>query len=93
MLRTWGEYCDAGRSPPFPWLTPSSMSLMATATSLEQQTTGQLTIFATSAFSAHALVSTVLVIQAVVLSVAKPPMSKFADVFGRFEAFTAAVFI
>ena len=70
-----------------------SMSLMATATSLEQQTTGQLTIFATSAFSAHALVSTVLVIQAVVLSVAKPPMSKFADVFGRFEAFTAAVLI
>lgn len=66
---------------------------MATATSLEQQTTGQLTIFATSAFSAHALVSTVLVIQAVVLSVAKPPMSKFADVFGRFEAFTAAVLI
>lgn len=66
---------------------------MATATSLEQQTTGQLTIFATSAFSAHALVSTVLVIQAVVLSVAKPPMSKFADVFGRFEAFTTAVLI
>lgn len=67
--------------------------MIATATSLEQQTTGQLTIFATSAFSAHALVSTVLLVQSVVLSVAKPPMSKIADVFGRFEAFTFAVLI
>lgn len=33
------------------------------------------------------------VVQAVVLSVAKPPMSKIADVLGRFEAFTISVVI
>jgi len=38
-------------------------------------------------------VSTVLVVQGVVLSVVKPPMSKIADVFGRFEAFSLSVFI
>ena len=60
---------------------------------MEVQATTQLTIFATSSFSAHTLVSTVGVVSGVVLSVAKPPMSKFADVFGRFEAFTLAVVI
>lgn len=74
-------------------LTGSSIALLAFATSLEAQTTGNLTIFATSAFSSHSLVATVGVIQAVVLSVAKPPMSKIADVLGRFEAFTLSVII
>ncbi|KAF2719548.1 putative siderophore-dependent iron transporter [Polychaeton citri CBS 116435] len=69
------------------------LGLVTYATSLEQQTTVQLTIFATSAFDAHSLVSTVLVVQGVVLSVVKPPMSKIADVFGRFEAFALSVFI
>ena len=67
--------------------------LLAYATSLEGQTTANLTIYATSAFSAHSLVSTVLVIQGVVLSTIKPPISKIADVFGRFEAFTLSVLI
>lgn len=67
--------------------------LLAYATSLENQTTVNLTIYATSAFKAHSLVATVLVIQNIVLSVVKPPMSKIADVFGRFEAFTLSVFI
>lgn len=67
------------------------IALLAYATSLEGQTTTNLTIFATSAFKAHSLVSTVLVVQGVVLSVAKPPMSKIADVFGRFEAFGLSV--
>lgn len=39
---------------------------MAYSTSQEQQTTVNLTPYATSAFSAHSLVSTVLVIQGVV---------------------------
>lgn len=67
--------------------------LLAYATSLEGLTTGNLTIYATSAFKAHSLVATVLVVQGVVLSVVKPPMSKIADVFGRFEAFTLSVLI
>jgi MFS family permease len=67
------------------------VAMLAYATSLEGQTTTNLTIFATSAFNAHSLVSTVLVIQGVTLSIAKPPMSKIADVFGRFEAFGLSV--
>lgn len=69
------------------------IALTAWATSLESQTTTNLTVYATSSFSAHSLVSTVLVVQGVVLSVVKPPMSKIADVFGRFEAFTLSVLI
>lgn len=69
------------------------LSLVAYATSLEGQTTTNLTVYATSAYRAHSLVSTVLVVQGVVLSVVKPPMSKIADVFGRFEAFTLSVLI
>ncbi|KXL49054.1 MAG: hypothetical protein FE78DRAFT_140766 [Acidomyces sp. 'richmondensis'] len=65
--------------------------LTAWATSLESQTTTNLTVYATSAFESHSLVSTVLVVQGVVLSVVKPPMSKVADVFGRFEAFTMSI--
>ncbi|KAL9614614.1 MAG: hypothetical protein Q9167_000902 [Letrouitia subvulpina] len=40
--------------------------LLAFFTSLEQQTTTNLTIYATSAFSLHSLVATVLVVQLVV---------------------------
>ena len=69
------------------------IGLLSYATSLEGQTTNNLTIYATSAFKAHSLVSTVLVVQGVVLSVVKPPMSKIADVFGRFEAFTLSVMV
>lgn len=67
------------------------IALLAYATSLEGQTTTNLTIYATSAFKAHSLVSTVLVVQGVVMSVVKPPMAKVADVFGRFEAFGLSV--
>lgn len=41
--------------------------LMAFATSLEGQVTTNLTVYATSAFSAHSLVSTVTVVQSIVL--------------------------
>ncbi|THW69936.1 MFS general substrate transporter [Aureobasidium pullulans] len=67
--------------------------MMAYATSLEGQVTTNLTVFATSSFKAHALISTVSVIQGVVLSIVKPPMAKVADVWGRFEAFTFSVFL
>jgi len=40
---------------------------MAYATSLEGQVTTNMTVFATSSFKAHALISTVSVIQGVVL--------------------------
>ncbi|KAK2746075.1 hypothetical protein FQN57_003415 [Myotisia sp. PD_48] len=66
---------------------------MAFCTSLEGQTVLSLSAYATSSFSKHSLISTVLVVQGVVNAVIKPPMAKFADVFGRFEAFCVAVFV
>lgn len=51
-----------------PWLIngPFSIFLLAFFTSLESQTTINLTVYATSAFSTHSLVATVLVVQSVV---------------------------
>ncbi|QSS51853.1 siderophore iron transporter mirC [Histoplasma capsulatum var. duboisii H88] len=69
------------------------MFLMAFSTSLEGQTVLSLSAYATSSFSKHSLISTVLVVQNVVNAVVKPPMAKVADVFGRFEAFCIAVSI
>ncbi|CRG90574.1 Siderophore iron transporter mirC [Talaromyces islandicus] len=67
--------------------------LMAFCTSLEGQTVSSLAVYATSAFSKHSLISTVLVVQNVVNAVIKPPMAKVADVFGRFEAFCISIMI
>ncbi|KAL4806433.1 siderophore iron transporter mirC [Aspergillus unguis] len=70
-----------------------SIFLMAFCTSLEGQTLMSLSAYATSAFSKHSLISTVLVVQNVVNAVVKPPMAKVADVFGRFEAFCVSILI
>ncbi|KAJ6008025.1 hypothetical protein N7540_012001 [Penicillium herquei] len=70
-----------------------SIFLMAFCTSLEGQTVMSLSAYATSAFSKHSLISTVLVVQNVVNAVIKPPMAKVADVFGRFEAFCLSILI
>ncbi|KKA25263.1 Siderochrome-iron transporter MirC [Rasamsonia emersonii CBS 393.64] len=67
--------------------------LMAFCTSLEGQTVASLAVYATSSFSKHSLISTVLVVQNVVNAVIKPPMAKVADVFGRFEAFCVSILI
>ncbi|KAI4182065.1 MAG: hypothetical protein L6R41_006231 [Letrouitia leprolyta] len=67
--------------------------LLAFFTSLEGQTTANLTVYATSAFSTHSLVATVLVVQGVVNAVIKPPMAKIANAFGRLEAFSISVFL
>ncbi|PGH13235.1 siderophore iron transporter mirC [Helicocarpus griseus UAMH5409] len=67
--------------------------LMAFSTSLEGQTVLALSAYATSSFSKHSLISTVMVVQNVVNAVVKPPMAKVADVFGRFEAFCIGVTI
>ncbi|KAL4786770.1 siderophore iron transporter mirC [Aspergillus varians] len=70
-----------------------SIFLMAFCTSLEGQTIMSLSAYATSSFSKHSLISTVLVVQNVVNAVIKPPMAKIADVFGRFEAFCVSILI
>ncbi|KAL2000902.1 hypothetical protein VTN02DRAFT_2471 [Thermoascus thermophilus] len=70
-----------------------SIFLMAFCTSLEGQTVASLSAYATSSFSKHSLISTVLVVQNVVNAVIKPPMAKVADVFGRLEAFCVCIVI
>lgn len=52
-----------------------------------------LSVFATSSFAEHSLISTVYVVQGVVNAVIKPPMAKVADVFGRLEAFSFSIFL
>lgn len=66
---------------------------MAFATSLEGQVSYSMSVFATSSFNSHALVSTVLVVQSVVMAVIKPIMAKVGDVFGRLEAFGVSVLL
>jgi MFS family permease len=66
---------------------------MAFTVSLEQQVVQSLSVFATSSFAKHSLISTVYVVQGVVNAVIKPPMAKGADVFGRLEAFSFSIFL
>ncbi|CZR66843.1 probable major facilitator protein MIRC (siderophore transporter) [Phialocephala subalpina] len=70
-----------------------SIFLMAFTVSLEQQTVLSLSVFATSSFKQHSLISTVYVVQGVVNAVIKPPMAKIANVFGRLEAFSFSIFL
>ncbi|RFU29706.1 hypothetical protein B7463_g6633, partial [Scytalidium lignicola] len=70
-----------------------SIFLMAFSTSLEGQVTFSLSVFATSSFAQHSLISTVYVVQGVMNAVIKPPMAKVADVFGRLEAFSFSIFL
>lgn len=72
-------------------LTTFSLLLMAFITSLEGQVSSSLTIFVTSSFQQHSLVSTIGVVNGVINAVMKPPMAKVADVFGRMEAFAVSV--
>ncbi|KAK6597433.1 major facilitator superfamily transporter [Botrytis cinerea] len=67
--------------------------LISFTTSLESQVVMSLSVFATSSFNNHSLISTVLVVQSVVMAVIKAPMAKTADVFGRLEAFTISIIL
>ncbi|KAM5343691.1 hypothetical protein ACJ41O_012228 [Fusarium nematophilum] len=68
-----------------------SLLLMAFITSLEGQVTSSILVFVTSSFQSHSMLSTISVVQAVILAVVKPPMAKIADVFGRLEGFALSI--
>ncbi|PVH80094.1 MFS general substrate transporter [Cadophora sp. DSE1049] len=70
-----------------------SIFLMAFSTSLEGQVVQSVSVFATSSFQTHSLISTVYVVQGVVNAVIKTPMAKVADVFGRLEAFSFSILL
>ncbi|KAK0128273.1 hypothetical protein ONS95_000249 [Cadophora gregata] len=71
----------------------TSIFLMAFSTSLEGQVVQSVSVFATSSFQTHSLISTVYVVQGVVNAVIKTPMAKVADVFGRLEAFSFSILL
>lgn len=60
--------------------------------SLDGTTTYLYAAGATSSFNQHSLLGAIATAQAIVLAVTKPFSAKFADVFGRAEAFVLAVF-
>ncbi|KAG2178275.1 hypothetical protein INT44_001425 [Umbelopsis vinacea] len=47
---------------------------------------------ATNSFEVHSLLSTLNVVKSIIAAAAQPPMSKAADVFGRFELVTFSAF-
>ncbi|BGP27916.1 hypothetical protein JCM10295v2_006903 [Rhodotorula toruloides] len=59
--------------------------------SLDGTTTYLYAAGATSSFNQHSLLGAIATAQAIVLAVTKPFSAKFADVFGRAEAFALAV--
>ncbi|KAK6501505.1 hypothetical protein TWF481_009343 [Arthrobotrys musiformis] len=75
------------------WVAYAGILLMATATSLEAQTTYLYTSYALSGFGHHSLLSTISIVTGVMYAVVKPPMAKIADVFGRFEAFAFSILL
>lgn len=61
--------------------------------SLQQQITGNLTPYVTSAFSQHALLSTTSVMSSIIGAVAKLPIAKIIDIWGRAEGYMLMVFL
>lgn len=56
--------------------------------SLQQQVTGNLTAYVTSAFFMHSLVSTIAIVSNIVGGALKLPIAKLLDMWGRAEGFT-----
>lgn len=79
------------RTPRFFLANPSSILLMAIATSFSEQLGYLLAPFATSSFGHHSMLSTISVIGSVLNAVFQPPIAKFADVFGRKEGFMVSI--
>ncbi|EKG20987.1 Fungal trichothecene efflux pump [Macrophomina phaseolina MS6] len=55
--------------------------------SMQQQITGNLGIYVTSAFSQHSLIATTQVLSSVIAGVSKFPICKIIDIWGRVEGF------
>lgn len=61
--------------------------------SLQQQVTGSLSPYVTSAFSEHSLVATTTVLSSIIGAVAKLPIAKIIDIWGRAEGYSLMVFL
>lgn len=59
--------------------------------SFQQQVTGSLTPYVTSAFSKHSLLSTTSIMSSIIGAVAKLPVAKIIDIWGRAEGYIMMV--
>ncbi|CAM0141654.1 hypothetical protein VKS41_000762 [Umbelopsis sp. WA50703] len=66
--------------------------LVSYAYGLDGQTRSVYQTTATNSFEVHSLLSTLNVVKSVIAAAAQPPMSKAADVFGRFELVSFSAF-
>jgi len=69
-------------------LDDCSIFLIFFMNSLQQQVTGNLTAYVTSAFFMHSLVSTIAIVSNLVGGALKLPIAKLLDMWGRAEGFT-----
>ncbi|KAK8168814.1 MFS general substrate transporter [Phyllosticta citrichinensis] len=69
----------------------ASVYLVSFGNSLEQAATSNLTSYVTSDFSRHPLVSTVSIMSTIIGGVARVPIARLIDTWGRGEGFVAMV--
>jgi hypothetical protein len=61
--------------------------------SLQQQISGNLTVYVTSAFAEHPLTATTSVMSSIIGAVAKLPTAKIIDIWGRTEGYVLMIII
>ena len=70
-----------------------SIFLVFFVNSLQQQITGNLTPYVTSAFAKHALIPVMGIVSSLVSGITKLPLAKLLDVWGRTQGFILVVFL
>jgi hypothetical protein len=73
------------------WSFPPSIFLVFFVNSLQQQIGGNLTAYVTSEFEAHPLLATTSVMSSIIGAVAKLPIAKIIDIWGRTEGYILMV--
>lgn len=61
------------------------------ASSLQQQINGNLSIYVTSSFAEHPLTATTSIVSSIVGAVAKLPIARVIDTWGRTEGYVAMI--
>ncbi|KAL1966055.1 hypothetical protein VTN77DRAFT_4803 [Rasamsonia byssochlamydoides] len=74
-------------------LAYAAIFLVFYVNSLQQQISGNLNIYVTSSFAAHPLTATTTVISSVIGAVAKLPIAKIIDIWGRTEGYVLMIFL
>ena len=69
----------------------NSIFLVFFVNSLQQQITGNLTPYVTSAFAKHGLIPVMQVVSSLVSGIIKLPLAKLIDIWGRTQGFFITV--